>query len=563
MGCKLKKTNFFTGAFGRKSLVLLLACLVSMASGFNRVAAEQCECGFQDGQFTTGTGILIDGFITDWRSVLDDPDNNICDGGYTKQGATIEPWPDRDAPVQSTGRDVLHFAHTWDFKGVQTYTRRAASDANVQRFIYYADVDSDQLMETGEPVIVAQWKGSNRDVRIYLGTYVEKISGGDSMVDADGFGDGYTLPGSAIGFPSVGNPNYQGDWGSDDGLAMEWEVLWSDLGVPPGTPFAFHIGSTNSQPGASSFPGQVDDNMGGCGGGAASMQFADLSFAPDRSLEAGQGEVVYAAHTVSNLGNGEDTFNLTSIVSGDFTPFVSYYKDADGSGTLTAGDTLLTDTDGDGNPDTGPLAAASFDGTVNGTIDILIEYDVGTDTGTATAVVTAISAFQPLVEKSVTDAITVVLAPDLVIMKTVQSFSDPVNQAINPKSIPGAVMLYTIQVSNFGAGPVDVDTVEITDPIPDHTALLLDVNGPGSGPVEFQDGNPTSGLTYTFQDLSNISDDISFSNDNGSSYDYFPTPDAQGCDGNVTHLKIAPKGMFNGTNGGTPSFQLRFKVRID
>lgn len=534
----------------RKWYVATILLAVLLAAVSTRAAAE-CVCGYEDGRFTVGQGVSINGFMDDWVAILEDPDNNICDGG---EGG-IQPQPDLDAPIQSTGRDIVHFAYTWDKKGVQTYTERVGSAENKLSFIYYADTDNDGLMENGERIIVAVWQGNNQKVEIYLGTYVAVMPGGDSMSDADGFGDGYTLPGTIDDLPN--KPNYYGFWGNTEMRLMEWEISWSDLGLPPGSPFAFHISTTNSNPGAGSFPGQIDDNMGGCGGGAASTQYADLTFEPDRTMQAGQGITVYAAHTIENLGNGADTFNLVSFESGDFSPVVNYYNDADGSGTLNAGDALLTDTDGDGNPDTGPLAATSNDGKIiNGTIRILIEYSIGADAGTATVVTTATSAFQSQTFSSVTDTITVVLAPDLVIMKTVQSFFDPVNQNENPKSIPGAVMLYTIQVTNFGAGAVDADTVVITDPIPEHTSLVLDVNGTGNGPVEFLDGHPASGLTFT-------SDDVSFSSDNADTYNYTPTTDANGCDIGITHLKINPKGTFNGSTGENPSFTLRFKVRID
>ncbi len=143
---------------------------------------------------------------------------------------------------------------------------------------------------------------------------------------------------------------------------MEWSVPWSALGLSPGTAFSFHVSSTNS----SNIPSQIDDNMGGCGGGAASTQYADLTFIPDQTLKVLPPTSPYAAHTLTNTGNGSDTFELTST-GGSYT--VNYYRDADSSGTFTTGDTLLTDTDGDGLPDTGPITSGSE-------IDLLIAFAI-------------------------------------------------------------------------------------------------------------------------------------------------------------------------------------------
>lgn len=388
---------------GRRRGILLPAVAVLLCFSAWAAAALACDCGYDDGQFTINQSLTMDGNMNDWVNILADLDNNSCDGATDSKGVTYEPQPDLDAPVQSTGRDLLHFAYTWDATTVATYTGRAASDANVQRFIYYADTNNNGLMETGEPVVVAQWKGSNRDVKLFLGNYVEATAGGDSLVDGSGYADGYMLPGTAINFPPPGQPDYSGFWGSADGLNMEWQVPWSALGMTPGTAFTFHVSSTNSQPGAASFPDQVDDNMGGCGGGTASTQYAALTFNQNRSLGTKSPGTAYASHTVTNDGNGNDVFNLSSTTGGDFSPTVTYYNDLDGSGTYTAGDTLFTDTDGDGSPDTGTLAPGQ-------TANILIAYTttVGVQ-GTSTITTTAASGYDPLVYATNTDTVGITL----------------------------------------------------------------------------------------------------------------------------------------------------------
>ena len=155
------------------------------------------------------------------------------------------------------------------------------------------------------------------------------------------------------------------------------------------------------------------------------------------------------------------------------------------------------------------------------------------------------------------------LAPDIILLKSVQTFSDPFNGESNPKAIPGGVMLYTITASNQGGGTTDANTVELADPIPVNTALFVgDINGAGSGPVLFTDGAIASGLTYTFISIDDLTDDVAFSID-GTNYDYIPAPDAGGFDASITHMRINPKGPFNGASGGDiPTFEVKFQVRV-
>ena len=153
--------------------------------------------------------------------------------------------------------------------------------------------------------------------------------------------------------------------------------------------------------------------------------------------------------------------------------------------------------------------------------------------------------------------------PSFVNLKTVQVSSDPVNGSTNPKFIPGAKALYTVTITNQGTGTADNNTVVILDPVPTNTKLFVnDLGGVGSGPVIFTNGSPSSGLTYTFTSLASTTDDLSFSNDGGTTYNYTPTAGADGCDANVTNLRINPKGVFAGAGGGNPSFTLTYEVCV-
>ena len=154
--------------------------------------------------------------------------------------------------------------------------------------------------------------------------------------------------------------------------------------------------------------------------------------------------------------------------------------------------------------------------------------------------------------------------PDIKLLKTSMTYSDPVNGKVNPKSIPGAITEYTLAISNNGLGSADPNSIALSDAIPANTALYVgDISGTGSGPVEFVNGVTLSGLRYTFSGLSSTSDDLSFSDNGGSDYDYSPVADALGVDSSVTHIRIATKDTFLASDGTEiPSFELKFRVLI-
>lgn len=156
------------------------------------------------------------------------------------------------------------------------------------------------------------------------------------------------------------------------------------------------------------------------------------------------------------------------------------------------------------------------------------------------------------------------LLPNIIVLKSVQTYSDPVNLLASPKAIPGSFMLYTIIVTNTGPGSVDNNTTVITDQIPANTELFVgDINGGGSGPVLFTDGATASGLSYSFISLASATDNLSFSNNGAVSYVYSPTADANQCDSAVTHLQIPLSGIFSASNGtNNPSFSIKFRVRV-
>jgi hypothetical protein len=160
--------------------------------------------------------------------------------------------------------------------------------------------------------------------------------------------------------------------------------------------------------------------------------------------------------------------------------------------------------------------------------------------------------------------VTVTAGPTLLVTKQSSTVSDPVNTS-NPKSIPGAVKLYTITVTNQGSGAVDNNSVLIVDNIPANTRMFVgNLGAPGSGPVAFVNGTPGSALTWTYTALDNLTDDLEFSNDGGTTWVYVPAPDVNGYDAAVNAIRMRPKGVMPGQGvPGSPNFQLQFRVSVN
>jgi len=93
---------------------------------------------------------------------------------------------------------------------------------------------------------------------------------------------------------------------------------------------------------------------------------------------------------------------------------------------------------------------------------------------------------------------------------------------------------------------------------------VADLGAVGSGPVAFQDGTPTSNLTYTFISLASTTDDLEFSDDGGTSFTYVPTANSLGCDPAITHIRILPNGTFPADVGaGSPQAEFTFRVVVN
>ncbi len=146
--------------------------------------------------------------------------------------------------------------------------------------------------------------------------------------------------------------------------------------------------------------------------------------------------------------------------------------------------------------------------------------------------------------------------PNFAISKTSLTSWDPINISTNPLAIPGALMLYSINVMNFGDGAAEEFIIS------DSLAAELSLKVDGAGPFTFTNNAHLTSLVYNYVGLGDNTDDVEFDNGNNL-YDYTPVADANGVDSNVRAFRINFGGTYDAQVGAnTPSMDLQFKVKI-
>lgn len=140
----------------------------------------------------------------------------------------------------------------------------------------------------------------------------------------------------------------------------------------------------------------------------------------------------------------------------------------------------------------------------------------------------------------------------LTLQKTSSVVSDPVNSAINPLAVPGAVVRYTVQVSNTGPSPVDNNSVVIVDALPPQLEVGTDVS------AAFSQGAISSNLAFT------PSTDLRYSNaaTPPSTFGACGYSPSASYDPAVRYVCMNPKGIMAGSTGIPPSFTISFNARV-
>lgn len=140
----------------------------------------------------------------------------------------------------------------------------------------------------------------------------------------------------------------------------------------------------------------------------------------------------------------------------------------------------------------------------------------------------------------------------LSVIKSSATLSDPYRGTTNALSIPGAVVRYTIQVSNSGPSPVDVNSIVMVDALPAQISV-----GTAALPV-FTQGTPASGLTFT------AATDIRYSNaaTPPASFAACTYAPASAYDPAVRYVCLNPKGVMAGSTGTPPGFSVTFNAQV-
>jgi uncharacterized repeat protein (TIGR01451 family) len=152
--------------------------------------------------------------------------------------------------------------------------------------------------------------------------------------------------------------------------------------------------------------------------------------------------------------------------------------------------------------------------------------------------------------------------PNIVVLKSIQVISDPISGATTTaKAIPGAVLEYSVTVTNSGTGVADGSSLVVTDPIPANTTMY--VSTLSGDPVLFScSTSPACGLTFSY------GSDVKYTNayplpavlappNACGNFTYAPTGTY---DTNVKGLCINPEGTLN---GGNASFTVKFRVQLN
>ena len=142
--------------------------------------------------------------------------------------------------------------------------------------------------------------------------------------------------------------------------------------------------------------------------------------------------------------------------------------------------------------------------------------------------------------------------------KLVSVVSDPLGNPA-PFALPGSVVAYDLSVTNQGRR-LDDGTVVLTDQLPADVKLLVT----GGAAFSLSDGATTSDLSLNWVDAGSASDGVSFSTD-GVDFSYSPSPDGEGADAAITHVRFSLNGAMRQHVDGSadPSFTISFRAIVE
>jgi hypothetical protein len=160
------------------------------------------------------------------------------------------------------------------------------------------------------------------------------------------------------------------------------------------------------------------------------------------------------------------------------------------------------------------------------------------------------------------DLASFVYKPPLQLTKSSVVISDPVNNTTNPKFIPGAIVEYTLTVTNPTTSTYSVvgNTIFVVDKTPVGLEFGLATITPGTGPASFATTNALT--TYTFTSLASTTDGLDFAYDaTGTIWTNSPSAGAiaNGYDPLITFIRLKVGGSMPA--GASFNFRIRYRLK--
>ncbi|MFB9990664.1 DUF11 domain-containing protein [Deinococcus oregonensis] len=169
----------------------------------------------------------------------------------------------------------------------------------------------------------------------------------------------------------------------------------------------------------------------------------------------------YFAMEIANLGNAPDLYNIAGtapikLTSGaTVTTPVVYYRDVNGDGKFDGGDTLLTDTNADGKPDTGLIAPGAE-------VKLIAALAIPCDAAAQNIVLNQ-TATSPITGVTVTD-------PNDIVPINPTPVAAPVKSVDLASAKPGDVLTYTIIGKN--TSNANITKAFVKDTVPANTTFV-------------------------------------------------------------------------------------------
>lgn len=177
-------------------------------------------------------------------------------------------------------------------------------------------------------------------------------------------------------------------------------------------------------------------------------QVAGVDLQPPRVSTGAAGTTVVFTHTLSNLGNGPDSFNIAAVSSHGWP--VTVYRDVNGDGLLGAGDSLLT----------GPVSLG-YGGVAALLASVAIPNNPAVLGVSDTVTVSATSRFNPAVRTAVGDRVDVPAASVAIALT---------KQVDRTTAAVGDVITYTLTYAVTGGGIAS--SAQVADTIPAGVAYV-------------------------------------------------------------------------------------------